>query len=197
VAATTALLKKQRLRKKCGLLSDCKRALMIMSYLTPASQTASVRIPDQKPQLLYQETFTRYSMFWKSTFGKTLEIYLRAYPPHCNAFIQLTSLGQNISSLNYRHTIHINSHFSETAYLLTYGAEPFLRSCQLCSHSRNSQHFMKPEGSSQCSQEPSNGPYPEPDQPSPHHPIPSYPLRSILILSTHLRLGLPSGLLPI
>jgi hypothetical protein len=24
-------------------------------------------------------------------------------------------------------------------YLLTYGAEPFLRSCQLCSHSRNSQ----------------------------------------------------------
>jgi hypothetical protein len=29
---------------------------------------------------------------------------------------------------------------------LTHGAEPFLRSCQLCSHSRNSQHFMEPEG---------------------------------------------------
>jgi hypothetical protein len=56
-------------------------------------------------------------------------------------------------------------------YLLTYGAEPFLRSCQLCSHSRASQHFMEPEGSSPCSQEPSNGPYPKPDQPSPHHPI--------------------------
>jgi hypothetical protein len=27
-------------------------------------------------------------------------------------------------------------------YLLTYGAEPFLRSRQLCSHSRTSQHFM-------------------------------------------------------
>jgi hypothetical protein len=26
-------------------------------------------------------------------------------------------------------------------YLLTYGAEPFLRSCQLCSHSGNSQQF--------------------------------------------------------
>jgi hypothetical protein len=26
-------------------------------------------------------------------------------------------------------------------YLLTYGAEPFLRSCQLCSHSENSQQF--------------------------------------------------------
>jgi hypothetical protein len=39
--------------------------------------------------------------------------------------------------------------------LLTYGAEPFLRSCQLCSHSRTSQHFIEPEGSSPCSQEPS------------------------------------------
>jgi hypothetical protein len=26
-------------------------------------------------------------------------------------------------------------------YLLTYGAEPFLRSCHLCSHSENSQQF--------------------------------------------------------
>jgi hypothetical protein len=30
-------------------------------------------------------------------------------------------------------------------YLLTNGAEPFLRSCQLCSHSRSSQHFMEPQ----------------------------------------------------
>jgi hypothetical protein len=38
------------------------------------------------------------------------------------------------------------------------------------------------------------GPYPETDQSSPHHPI--LYLKSILILSTHLRLGLPSGLFP-
>jgi hypothetical protein len=57
-------------------------------------------------------------------------------------------------------------------YLLMYGAEPFLRSCQLCSHSGNSQQFLKePEGSSPCSQEPSTGPYPEPVRFSPHHPI--------------------------
>jgi hypothetical protein len=52
---------------------------------------------------------------------------------------------------------------------------------------------MEPEGSSPYSQEPSTGPYPEQDRPSPFHPILSL-VRSILILSIHLRLGLPSGL---
>jgi hypothetical protein len=56
-------------------------------------------------------------------------------------------------------------------YLLIYGAEPFLRSCQLCSPSRTPQHFMEPEGSIPCSQEPSTGPYPEPYQSNPLHPI--------------------------
>jgi hypothetical protein len=50
---------------------------------------------------------------------------------------------------------------------------------------------MEHEGSLPCSQEPSTGLYSEPDESNPYHP--SY-LRSILILSTHLRLGLPSGL---
>jgi hypothetical protein len=57
---------------------------------------------------------------------------------------------------------------------LTHGAEPFLRSCQLCSYSGNSQHFMGPEGSLPCSQEPSTSHYPEPDQSNPIHTIPSY-----------------------
>jgi hypothetical protein len=73
-----------------------------------------------------------------------------------------------------------------------HGAEAFLRSRQLCSYSRSSQNFMEPEGSLPCSQEPSTGPYPQPDGFSSHHPI----LRSILVISTHLRLGLPSGLFP-
>jgi hypothetical protein len=47
---------------------------------------------------------------------------------------------------------------------------------------------MEPEGSLSCSQEPSTGPYPEPDKSNPYH--------LILTLSTHLRLGLPSGLFP-
>jgi hypothetical protein len=54
---------------------------------------------------------------------------------------------------------------------------------------------MELEGSLPCSQDPSTGPYPEPDRLSPYHPI-LYLLRSISILSTHLRLGPPSGLFP-
>jgi hypothetical protein len=37
-----------------------------------------------------------------------------------------------------------------TKHSLIHGAEPFLRSCQLCSYLRNSQHFIEPESSSWC-----------------------------------------------
>jgi hypothetical protein len=54
---------------------------------------------------------------------------------------------------------------------LTHGAEPFLRSCQLYSYSRTSQHFMELESSLPCSQEPCIGPYPESDQSNPYRPL--------------------------
>jgi hypothetical protein len=56
-------------------------------------------------------------------------------------------------------------------YLLTHGAEPFLRSRPLCYQTRTSQHFIESESSIPCSQEPSTGPYTEPYQFNPHHPI--------------------------
>jgi hypothetical protein len=70
----------------------------------------------------------------------------------------------------------------------THGAEPFSGN-----RSRISQHFIELQHSLPWSQELSAGPYTEPDQSSPSNHI---PLRSILILSTHPHLGLPSGLFP-
>jgi hypothetical protein len=55
---------------------------------------------------------------------------------------------------------------------------------------------MEPEGSVPCSQEPSTGPYLESDESSSYHPILCLSLTAILMLSFHLRLGLPSGLFP-
>ena len=53
---------------------------------------------------------------------------------------------------------------------------------------------MEPEGSLPSLREPATYLYAEPDQSSPSpHPT---SLRSILILSSHLRLSLPSGLFP-
>jgi hypothetical protein len=48
---------------------------------------------------------------------------------------------------------------------------------------------MEPKGSLLCSQEPSTGPYPEPDRSSPYHPI-----LSKIHFNIYLHLGLPSGL---
>jgi hypothetical protein len=53
---------------------------------------------------------------------------------------------------------------------------------------------MEPKSSLLCSQEPATGHYPEPDESSPYHPI-LFLQRSILILSSRLCLGLPSGLI--
>jgi hypothetical protein len=90
-------------------------------------------------------------------------------------------------------SVHIFLIACHHSHSLTHGAEPFLRSRQLCSYSRTSQHFMEPEGSLLCSQEPLLAPIVS--QINPIHTVPSY-LRSILILFTRLRLGLPSGLFP-
>ena len=55
--------------------------------------------------------------------------------------------------------------------------------------------LMEPGGSMQHSQRFSNNPYPEPNQANSSYRY--LCLRSILILSSHLRLGLPEGLFPV
>jgi hypothetical protein len=57
------------------------------------------------------------------------------------------------------------------AFVQLPGAEPFLGSHTLCIYLRISQHIMESDGSLLCSQEPSNGPYTEPDQLSSCNPI--------------------------
>jgi hypothetical protein len=52
-----------------------------------------------------------------------------------------------------------------------HGAEFFLGNPNSRNGHRVSQHFMEPEDSLPCSQEPSSGPCPEPDESSPCHPI--------------------------
>jgi hypothetical protein len=44
---------------------------------------------------------------------------------------------------DYNNNINVRIQFNMT--LLNHAAEPFSRSCQLCSYWRTSQHFMKPE----------------------------------------------------
>jgi hypothetical protein len=89
-----------------------------------------------------------------------------SHPPHTTpgsflmfSFLKWSVLVQPFSFLGY--LLH--------TYVLTHGAEPFFKSRQLCSHSRTSQPFMEPEGSTPRSHEPSTGPYPEPYQSNPHH----------------------------
>jgi hypothetical protein len=55
-----------------------------------------------------------------------------------------------------------------------HGSESFLRSHQLWSYSRISQHFIGPKLSLTCLNEPYTGAYSEPDQSSPHRPILSF-----------------------
>jgi hypothetical protein len=85
----------------------------------------------------------------------------------------------------YGHGETSSVHDCKLTYLLTHGAEPFWRNRQFCSYSRISQHLWNPKVHYRIHKSP------------PLIPILSQiSLRSIPILSTHLRLGLPSGLFP-
>ena len=68
----------------------------------------------------------------------------------------------------------INITYLHVLTYLLHGAESVLRSEQVCNQSRNSPHFMEPEGSLPHSQFPATWPYLEPARsiPYPHIPLP-------------------------
>jgi hypothetical protein len=70
-----------------------------------------------------------------------------------------------------------------------HGAESFLRSRQSPSYSRVSQHFMEPDSSLPCSQEPSTSLYSELDESTSYTPLHPISLKSIAISSSLVRLS--------
>jgi hypothetical protein len=67
---------------------------------------------------------------------------------------------------------HTFSLFLLITYLVTYSwSRALLEKLAIVQPLKMSQRFMEPEGSLPPSQEPSAGPYPEPDRSNPHHPI--------------------------
>ena len=98
-----------------------------------------------------------------------------------------------IAGLVSRDTVEIFSIFkwANETYCMEQSLSENLNGFQL---DKKFPHSMESAGSLPHSQLPATCPYPEPDQ-SVHRSHSTY-WRPILILSSHLRLGLPSGLFP-
>jgi hypothetical protein len=111
---------------------------------------------------------------------------------HWTRYVCLKAMGK-LGCLHALSQAGDQAQWCEVTYLLMYGAEPFLRSCQMCSHSGNSQEILRnPKVHHRIHKTPPLVPILS--QFDSVHPIPSYISKIHFILSTHLRLGLPSGL---
>jgi hypothetical protein len=101
---------------------------------------------------------------WEPHSLTTVKAFTACYRDSCTLlFFDLT--GEGLTEEAYSSQIILETNYIYIpSTLLTNGDEPFLRSRQLGSPSRTSQHFMEHEGAIPWSQEPSTGPYPEPYQ---------------------------------
>jgi hypothetical protein len=69
---------------------------------------------------------------------------------------------------------------------------PFWEAANWAAIQKIPSNFKQPEGSSPCPQEPSTGPYPEPDRSSPYHTIPFYLCKIHFFNIVHLPTSLSS-----
>jgi hypothetical protein len=110
--------------------------------------------------------------------------------------VPVFQLSGVMSVLFYMHRSNSDAGSFGTKYIycITYGAEPFLRSCQLCSPQEPPSILWNPKVQYRVHKSPPLVPILS--HINPVHSIPSYLSKILLILSTHLRLCLPSGLFP-
>jgi hypothetical protein len=85
-------------------------------------------------------------MYWNTVM--LLIVYLMTFS--VAQFIKRRMIGRFVSNsleTTWMETVAegIEENHEKMNSSLTHGAEPFLRSCQLCSYSRTSQHFMENE----------------------------------------------------
>lgn len=140
--------------------------------------------------IIWHSIFWKLSLFCNSYSGKLESRYIVLLTSPLTVYSDFISPPQNkhrmLAGEEYTPFLADNRNYGLTKLFVTnYGAEPFLRRCQFCSYSKTAYYRVHKSSSL----------VPTLSQTIPQS-IPLHPsyLRSILILSTHLHLHLPSGL---
>jgi hypothetical protein len=135
-------------------LYPLKLALTLRRQAAVAQSVGIVRLRTQAMEFSF---FLVSTLCWSVYQYHEAKQISEVYMPSC--FIKSSHLFLDPTTCLLLQSLPTKILYAYFLKSLTHGAEPFLRSRQLCSHWRTSQRFMEPEGSSPYSQEPSTGPW--------------------------------------